>query len=104
MEINWGIAVSIASLLITVYTIIRTNAKTEEKTNAKIEIVQNDIKHLTSQVEKHNKVIERTYELEEKCAVLENRMKVEEHRMDDAEADIAKVNDRLTNTTRRNAI
>ena len=40
---------------------------------------------LSERVEKHNNVIERTYALEKVVAVLDNREKVSEHRLDDLE-------------------
>ena len=43
------------------------------------------IEQLEKKVEKHNSVAERTYNLEEKLAVLETREKVTEHRVDDLE-------------------
>lgn len=43
------------------------------------------IAQLEKKVEKHNGVIERTYKIEQKIAVLENREKVSEHRIDDLE-------------------
>lgn len=104
MEINWSIIVSIASLAITVYTIIRTNAKSEEKMQGEIGVIKNDIKHLSDKVEKHNGVIERTYKLEQNFAVLNEEMKVEQHRTEDLENGLDKVNDKITNITRRNSI
>lgn len=43
------------------------------------------IEQLEKKVEKHNSVIERTYTIEQNIAVLENREKVSEHRIDDLE-------------------
>lgn len=43
------------------------------------------IEQLEKKVEKHNSVIERTYKLEQELAVLDNREKVSEHRIDDLE-------------------
>ena len=40
---------------------------------------------LTKQVEKHNKLIERTYELEKDVEVIKNDIKVANHRIDDLE-------------------
>ena len=88
MQINWNILISIVSLAITVFTIVYSNAKNSEHTNGRIDVVQNDIKHLAEKVEQHNKVVERTYALEEKTAVLENQMKVEQHRMEDVEEEL----------------
>ena len=43
------------------------------------------LQELEKKVDKHNTVIERTYELEKRADVFENRMKVQEHRMEDLE-------------------
>lgn len=43
------------------------------------------LEQLEKKVEKHNGVIERTYRIEQNMAVLENREKVSEHRIDDLE-------------------
>lgn len=53
-----------------------------EKHNA---VQSEQIKNLEHKVDKHNQVIERTYKLEQNVAVLENREKVSEHRIDDLE-------------------
>lgn len=43
------------------------------------------LEQLEEKVNKHNQVIERTYQLEEQEAILEERMKVANHRIDDLE-------------------
>ncbi|MBR5152234.1 MAG: hypothetical protein IKW60_01705 [Clostridia bacterium] len=43
------------------------------------------ISQLEKRVNKHNNLIERTYGLEQKYAVLENRQRVSEHRLSDLE-------------------
>lgn len=43
------------------------------------------ITQLKEQVHKHNNIIERTYKLEKDVAVLNNREKVSEHRIEDLE-------------------
>lgn len=43
------------------------------------------LEQLEKQVNKHNKVIERTYRLEEQEAILEEKVKVANHRIDDLE-------------------
>ena len=43
------------------------------------------ITQLKEQVHKHNNIIERTYKIEQKLAVLDNREKVSEHRLEDLE-------------------
>ena len=40
---------------------------------------------LEKKVDKHNSVIERTYELERKADVIDEKMKVANHRLDDLE-------------------
>ncbi len=43
------------------------------------------ISQLEKRVNKHNNLIDRTYGLEQKYAVLENRQRVSEHRLSDLE-------------------
>lgn len=53
--------------------------------NASNKIMQEQIKELTHQVEKHNSVIERTYEAEKQIDVLKEKQMVANHRIDDLE-------------------
>lgn len=53
--------------------------------NASDKIMQEQIKELTHQVEKHNSVIERTYEAEKQIDVLKEKQRVANHRIDDLE-------------------
>ncbi len=46
------------------------------------------IDELTKQVEKHNKIIERTYELEKRADVVDEQIKVANHRIQDLEAKV----------------
>ncbi len=43
------------------------------------------LSELTKRVDKHNNVIERTYRLEEQAAVLDEKIKVANHRIEDLE-------------------
>lgn len=43
------------------------------------------LEQLEDKVNKHNNLIERTYKLEQQIAVLDNRERVSEHRIDDLE-------------------
>lgn len=43
------------------------------------------LQQLEEKVDKHNHVIDRMYEIEKRADVFDNRMKVQEHRMDDLE-------------------
>ena len=49
------------------------------------ELTNYRIKQLESKVNKHNNLIERTYNIEQQIAVLDNREKVTEHRLTDLE-------------------
>lgn len=53
--------------------------------NVSNKIMQEQIKELTHQVEKHNTVIERTYETEKEIDVLKEKQRVANHRIDDLE-------------------
>lgn len=43
------------------------------------------IEQLEKKVDKHNNLIERTYKVEERLSVIENKEKVSEHRIEDLE-------------------
>lgn len=49
------------------------------------ELTNYRIKQLEGKVNKHNNLIERTYNIEQQIAVLDNREKVTEHRLTDLE-------------------
>lgn len=46
------------------------------------------LEQLEQKVSKHNKLVERTYALEEAVALAEERQKVAKHRIDDLEKDV----------------
>lgn len=54
----------------------------QNKTSA---LIQYKLDELQKHVEKHNQVIERTYELERRADLLEEKQKVANHRIDDLE-------------------
>jgi len=43
------------------------------------------LEQLEDKVNKHNNLVERTYKLEERCEVFDEKMKVANHRLDDLE-------------------
>jgi len=43
------------------------------------------LEQLEKKVDKHNSVIERTYQLEKRCEVIEEKIKVANHRIEDLE-------------------
>jgi uncharacterized membrane protein len=54
--------------------------------NRKAQAVQEyRLAELEKKVDKHNNLIERTYQLEERSAILEEKIKVANHRIDDLE-------------------
>ena len=67
-----GILISAIGVFITIYTIVKANAKTQQSLESRFDVVDVEISHikqdqkqLSERVEKHNKVIERTFKLEE---------------------------------------
>lgn len=67
---------------VTLVVCIINNRTQHSKTLALIEY---KLTELTKTVEKHNNVIERTYELEKRMEVQEEKMKVANHRIGDME-------------------
>lgn len=63
----------------------RRAAKAETEFEVLKASITAEIKALTKEVEKHNNVIERVYSLETKANVIEEKMKVANHRIDDLE-------------------
>lgn len=55
------------------------------KISSEIEMLKYQMSELTKHVEKHNSVIERTYELEKRTELQEEKIKVANHRLEDLE-------------------
>lgn len=66
-----------------------TDKRRQEKADTDFEVLKAtitaEIQNLTKEVEKHNRVVERVYQLETKADVFEEKMKVANHRIDDLE-------------------
>ena len=62
-----------------------TRIETEKKHEANIMLVSYRLEQLEHKVDVHNQVIERTYALERRADVIEEKIKVENHRIDDLE-------------------
>lgn len=88
--ISAGAAI-IVCLINNFYTDRRRAAKTEADFEALKALITAEIQHLTKEVEKHNKVIERVFALEAKTEVLDEKAKVANHRLDDLEKGAANV-------------
>ena len=74
-----SIIVAILSLIGTLVGAYAANRKSSALISYRLE-------ELEKKVDKHNTVIERTYELEKGYAVLEDKVKSAQHRLDDLEA------------------
>lgn len=57
----------------------------EKKHGETIAIIQYKLDDLTDKVNKHNNLIERTYQLENRADLTEEKLKVANHRIDDLE-------------------
>ena len=62
------------------------NKKVQKAHNDNIVLVSYRLEQLEHKVDKHNNLIERTYELERKTSVLEEKQAVANHRLSDLEA------------------
>lgn len=60
-------------------------AKTTKAHNDNIVLISYRLEQLEQKVDKHNNLIERTYDLERKTAVLEEKQDVANHRISDLE-------------------
>lgn len=58
---------------------------TDEKIKGRIDVLQADLRTLSNRVDAHNKVVERTYKLEQRVEVLDEKAKVASHRIEDLE-------------------
>ena len=59
--------------------------ETEKKHSETIALITYRLDELSDRVDKHNQLIERTYELEKKAEITEEKIKVANHRIDDLE-------------------
>lgn len=59
--------------------------ESEKKHEANIMLISYRLEQLEKKVDVHNNVIERTYELEKRADVMEEQIKVANHRIDDLE-------------------
>ena len=63
----------------------KQSATSDEKIQGEINVLKADIRTLSNRVEAHNKVVERTYQLERRADVLEEKIKVANNRIGDLE-------------------
>lgn len=77
---NW-----VADIIIGVLALIGTLGGAYFANRKSSALIAYRLEQLEKKVDKHNNVIERTYALEEKTSLLEERVKVANHRIDDLE-------------------
>ena len=77
---NW-----VADIIIAVLALLGTLGGAYFANKKSTALIAYRLEQLEKKVDKHNQVIERTYALEEKTGLLEERVKVANHRIDDLE-------------------
>lgn len=84
-----SIIVAVISAIVTIASVLLSSKATQDKMTNELhshnQVQDVKIDNLTTAVNKHNGLIERMYHVEQSVAVLENRQKVSEHRIDDIE-------------------
>lgn len=73
---------SLVGVIITVYS---GNKKTQQTIQAQTDLTLYRIARLEEKQDKHNGVIERMYNVEQDIALLKEKVRVENHRIDDLE-------------------
>lgn len=73
------------TLAVCLITQAEERKRTEIKHNESIELIRYQINELAEETKKHNKVIERTYALESKTELLDEKIKVVNNRLKDLE-------------------
>lgn len=72
-------------IIIAILSLVGTLAGSYFSNRAGQKLIAYRLEQLEAKVDKHNMVIERTYKLEEETAVLDEKIKVANHRLDDLE-------------------
>lgn len=72
-------------IIIAILSLVGTLAGSYFSNRAGQKLIAYRIEKLEEKVDKHNQVIERTYKLEEDTAVLDEKIRVANHRIDDLE-------------------
>ena len=72
-------------IIIAILSLVGTLAGSYFSNRAGQKLIAYRIEQLELKVSKHNEVIERTYNLEEKQSVMEEKIRVANHRLDDLE-------------------
>lgn len=62
----------------------------DEKIRGEIKVLRTELTDLRADVSRHNSIVERTYDLEKRMGVAEERQKTANHRIDDLEKSCAR--------------
>lgn len=74
-----------ATLIVCLINNFFQQRKTREENSKTIELIDYKLTELTDRVNKHNNVVDRTYNLEKLTELQEEKIKVANHRIDDLE-------------------
>ena len=80
-----GLLSAAASIVVCLINNHYQRIEAEKKHVTQLTLIEYKIEELRKAVEKHNSIVERTYELEKKAEVVEEQIKVANHRIDDLE-------------------
>lgn len=69
----------------TISTLEKNSELADQEIKGQMAVINNKIETLSGRVEKHNQMVERTFALEQKAAVLEEQVRVANHRIKDLE-------------------
>jgi len=83
--LNSEIVVALISLVGVIVTVYFGNKKTEKSIKSQGDLTLYRIDQLEKKQDKHNGIIERVYQLEKEKAILEEEIKVANHRIADPE-------------------
>ena len=80
-----GLISAAASIIVCLVNNHFQRVETDKKHEAAIMLINYQIEELKKAVEKHNTIVERTYDLEKRQTVTEEQLKVANHRISDLE-------------------
>lgn len=82
---NEAIITGVVAIIVCMINNASQRKAAEKQHNATIALIEYKLDELSKRVNKHNNLVERTYALEQHEAVIEEQVKVANHRIDDLE-------------------
>lgn len=82
---NEAIITGVVAIIVCMINNASQRKAAEKQHNATIALIEYKLDELSKRVNKHNNLVERTYALEQHEAVIEEQVKVVNHRIDDLE-------------------